>query len=89
MNGYRIKYCADSEVIHSHDFNFKTLYKRYHDTGDFYRAEPYMNSYGTNSAGAGMAKYILKRIIQDRNVKAALEFIPNMLARVLGMKAYK
>ena len=48
-----------------------------------------MNSYGTNSAGAGMAKYILKRIIQDRNVKAALEFIPNMLARVLGMKAYK
>ena len=89
MNGYRIKYCADSEVIHSHDFNLKTLYKRYHDTGDFYRAEPYMNSYGTNSAGAGMAKYILKRIIQDRNVKAALEFIPNMLARVLGMKAYK
>lgn len=86
MNGYKIKYCADSVVVHSHDFNFKTLYKRYHDTGEFYRAEPYMNSFGTNSAGAGMATYILKRIIEDKNWKAAAEFVPNMAARFLGMK---
>lgn len=89
MAGYRIKYCAESEVVHSHDFNFKSLYKRYQDTGDFYRAEPYMNSYGTNSAGAGMAKYILKRIIEDRNLSAAIEFVPNMAARFLGMKIRK
>lgn len=89
MAGYRIKYCADSEVIHSHDFSFKTLYKRYQDTGDFYRTEPYMNNYGTNSTGAGMAKYILKRIIEDKNWKAAIEFIPNMAARFLGMKVKK
>ena len=38
MAGYRIKYCAESEVIHSHNFNFKSLYKRYQDTGDFYRS---------------------------------------------------
>lgn len=88
-NGYRIKYCAESEVIHSHTFNFKTLYKRYQDTGDFYRAESYMNDYGTNSAGAGMAKYILKRIIEDKNIKAAIEFVPNMTARFLGMKIKK
>lgn len=87
MAGYRIKYCAESEVVHSHDFNFKSLYKRYQDTGDFYRAEPYMNSYGTNSAGASMAKYILKRIFEDRNWEAAKEFIPNMVARFWGMKA--
>ena len=45
-----------------------------------------MNSYGTNSAGSGMAKYVLKRIIQDKNWKAAIEFVPNMAARFLGMK---
>lgn len=89
MTGYRIKYCAESEVVHSHDFNFKLLYKRYQDTGAFYRAEPYMNSYGTNSAGAEMAKYILKRIIEDKNWKAAVEFVPNMAARFLGMKMRK
>ena len=89
MSGYRIKYCADSEVIHSHDFNFMSLFKRYQDTGEFYRAEPYMNTYGTNSAGAGMAKYVLKRIIQDKNWEAAIEYIPNMTARFLGMKIKK
>lgn len=89
MAGYRIKYCAKSEVIHSHDFSFKSLYNRYQDTGDFYKSEPYMNSFGTNIAGADMAKYILQRIIQDRNWKAAIEFIPNMLARFLGMKIKK
>lgn len=45
-----------------------------------------MNTFGTNKAGAGMAKYILKRIVEDRNIVAALEFMPNMLARFLGMK---
>lgn len=86
MNGYRIRYCADSIVVHSHDFNFRTLYQRYRNTGRFYKAEPYMNSYGTNSAGASMAKYILKRIIEDKNWHAAVEYIPNMAARFLGMK---
>ena len=86
MAGYRIKYCSESEVFHSHEFSFKSLFKRYQDTGDFYRKEPYMNTYGTNSAGAGMAKYILKRIIEEKNYRAAIEFIPNMTARFLGMK---
>ena len=45
-----------------------------------------MNTFGTNKARAGMAKYILKRIVEDRNIVAALEFMPNMLARFLGMK---
>lgn len=87
MNGYRIKYCADSEVIHSHDFSFKTLYRRYKDTGTFYKMERYMNNYGTNTSGFELAIYILKRIIKDRNVRAIFEYIPNMTARFLGMKA--
>lgn len=86
MNGYRIKYCADSVVVHSHDFNFKSLFNRYRETGKFYKQEKYMDSFGTNKAGSKMAKYVLKRIIEDRNYKALLEFIPNMSARFLGMK---
>lgn len=89
MAGYRIKYCAESEVFHSHEFNYKTLFKRYQDTGEFYRQEPYMNEYGTNDAGIKMACYILKRIFEDKNWKAAIEYIPNMMARFLGMKIKK
>lgn len=89
MSGYRIKYCAESEIVHSHDFNFNSLYKRYRDTGAFYKAEPYMNDFGVNGAGLDMALYILKRIIQDKNWKAAIEYVPNMVARYFGMKSCK
>ena len=36
-----------------------------------------------------MAKYVLKRAIQDKNWKVVLTFIPNMASRYFGMKAGK
>ena len=89
MNGYKIKYCADSIVYHSHKFSLKQLYKRYYDTGKFFKQNSYLDQYGTNSTGGGLAKYILKRAIQDKNVKVLLRFVPDMAARFLGMKMGK
>lgn len=88
-NGYRIKYCADSEVEHSHKFTFKQLYKRYYDTGVFFKQNEYLNDYKVNKAGGGMAKYVLKRAIQDKNFKVLIRFIPDMAARYIGMKMGK
>ena len=89
MNNYRIKYCADSIVYHSHKFTLKQLYKRYYDTGRFFKQNSYIDKYGTNKSGGGLAKYILKRAIQDRNIKVLLRFIPDMSARFIGMKVGK
>lgn len=89
MKGYRIKYCSDSIVYHSHKFTFKELYKRYYDTGVFFKENSYIDEFGTNKAGGSLAIYILKRAIQERNIKALLEFLPNMLARFIGMKMGK
>ena len=36
-----------------------------------------------------MAKYIFKRALQDKNVKVLLQFVPNMSARLIGMKIGK
>lgn len=88
-NGYKIKYCADSVIYHSHKFSFKQLYKRYYDTGVFFRQNSFLDRYGTNKSGSGMAIYILKRAIQDKNVKVILEFFPNMITRFVGMKMGK
>lgn len=88
-NGYRIKYCADSEVEHSHKFTFKQLYKRYYDTGVFFKQNEYLNDYKVNKAGGGMAKYVLKRAIQDKNFKVLIRFVPDMTARFIGMKMGK
>lgn len=88
-NGYRIKYCAESEVIHSHKFTFKQLYKRYYDTGVFFKQNEYLNNYKVNKAGGGMAKYVLKRAIQDKNVKVLVRFVPDMAVRFIGMRMGK
>lgn len=88
-NGYRIKYCADSVVYHSHKFTLKQLYDRYKLTGQFFKQNKYLDKYGTNKSGGGLAKYILKRAIQDRNIKVLLRFIPDMSARFIGMKVGK
>ena len=88
-NGYRIKYCADSVVEHSHKFTFKQLYKRYYDTGIFFKENDYLNKYKVNQAGGGLALYILKSALQDKNIPVLVDFIRNMAARFIGMKMGK
>lgn len=85
-NGYKIKYCADSEVIHSHTFTLKQYYDRYKKTGEFFKDNKYLNKYKVNKAGGSMAIYILKRALQDKNWRVIIRYIPNMLARYIGMK---
>ena len=88
-SGYKIKYCADSEVIHSHVFTLKQYYDRYKDTGKFFKENSYLNKYKVNQAGGSMAIYILKRAWQDKNWGVLLKYIPNMAARFIGMKVGK
>lgn len=82
--GYRIKYCAESEVYHSHDFTYKQLYKRYYDTGIFFRDNPYFNNYKSNQSGLEMAKYVFKRSIEEKNYKVAFSVLPNFAVRYVG-----
>lgn len=88
-NGYTIKYCADSCVIHSHNFTLKQIYDRYYLTGKFFKGNSYLNQYKVNNSGFNMAKYVFKRALQDRNIKVLIQFIPNMSARFIGMKMGK
>lgn len=89
MNGYKIKYCADSEVEHSHDFSFRELYDRYYLTGQFFKQNSYLDQYGTTDSGMKMAIYIFKNALKDRNFHVLKEFVPNMLARYIGMRRGK
>lgn len=82
--GYRIKYCADSEVYHSHDFTYKQLYKRYYDTGIFFKQNKYFLNYKSNESGIDLAKYVLKRAIQDKNFKVVFQVIPNFAVRFIA-----
>ncbi len=88
-NGYKIRYCAESEVVHSHQFTLKQYYKRYKDTGKFFKQNSYLNKYKVNQSGGSLAIYVLKRAWQDKNYNVLIEFIPNMITRFMGMKLGK
>lgn len=89
MNNYKIKYCADSIVYHSHQFTLKELYDRYKLTGIFLKENTYLDKYGTTSSGGSMAKYILKRILQEKRFGLLFRYPFDMAARLFGMKVGK
>lgn len=84
--GYKIKYCADSVVYHSHKFKLKELYERYKLTGMFFKENKFINEYGTTNSGSSLAKYILKQAIKEKNIKVLFRFPFDMAARFIGMK---
>jgi rhamnosyltransferase len=89
INNYKIKYCADSIVYHSHKFTLKEIYNRYKLTGKFFKENSYLDKYGTTNSGAKLAKYVLKRIIQEHRLVLLFRYPFEMAARLLGMKAGK
>ena len=85
-NDYKIKYCADSYVYHSHKFTLKELYNRYKLTGMFFKQNNYLYNYKATNSGAKMAKYILKRILKEFRLLLLLRYPFDMAARYIGMK---
>lgn len=82
--GYRIKYCADSEVYHSHVFTYRQLYKRYYDTGIFFKQNPYFLNYKSNESGFDLAKYVFKRAVEEKNIKVILRILPDFTVRFIA-----
>lgn len=89
MNGYKIKYCSKSVVYHSHNFTLKEIYQRYKLTGKFFKENSYLDQYGTTGSGANLAKYILKRIFQEKRFMLLFRYPFDMAVRLIGMKVGK
>ncbi len=85
--GYKKKYCADAVVDHSHKYKLKDLYKRYKDTGIFYKKVGIFNDYKTTDSGLKLALYVLKQALKNFDLPVLLRWLPDMAARYLGMKA--
>lgn len=85
-NGYKIMYNADACVIHSHDYKFKTLFKRYFDQGVFLKDNSYLLDYKANDSAVDLLKFVVKESIKESNYKAFFNIIPNFGARFLGNK---
>lgn len=85
-NGYRIKYCADSEVIHSHKYTYKALLKRYFDQGVFLKQHEYIANSGDSESAISLLKFVVKNSIKEKNIKVLFDIIPNFGVRFIGNK---
>ncbi len=83
-SGNRIKYCADSQVYHSHIFTLTQLFNRYFDTGVFLKENSHFLEYGSNGSGISLAKGVFKNALSERNYRVILNILPNFGARFIG-----
>lgn len=86
LNGYSIKYCAESIIVHSHNFTLKQLYKRYFDIGLFFGQNPEFCEYKSNSSGFSLALYVFKEAIKCFDLVVLFRLIPDMLTRLIAKK---
>lgn len=53
LAGYKVAYCADAKVYHSHDYTIMQEFRRYFDTGVFHAGEPWIREAFGQAEGEG------------------------------------
>lgn len=87
--GYKKMYCSNAVVEHSHKYNLKQLYNRYYETGKFYKEIKVFDEYELTGSGISLAFYILKAALIHFNLPVLFRWLPDMVARYLGMRKGK
>jgi len=85
-NGYKIKYNSDAQVIHSHKYTYKTLFKRYFDQGVFLKQHKYISESGAGSSAFELLKFVGLNSLKEKNFKAFFDIIPNFAVRFIANK---
>lgn len=52
--GWKVAYCADAQVFHSHDYGFSDEFKRYFDIGVFHTQTPWLQRTFGGASGEGL-----------------------------------
>ena len=76
--GWKIKYCADAAVYHSHNYTIRQEFQRYFDLGVFHSREPWIRSLFGQAEGEGK-KFVLSQLafLKTKNIW----LIPSALLR--------
>ncbi|MGZ5043787.1 MAG: glycosyltransferase family 2 protein [Methylobacter sp.] len=67
VSGWKIAYCADAHVFHSHDYGFMDEFKRYFDIGVFHTHTAWLQQTFGGASGEGLRfvisemRYLMKR----------------------------
>lgn len=86
LSGYKIKYVADAQVFHSHDYSLNDEFKRYFDIGVFHKNEDWLKKiFGTlNSEGKNYVLSELKYILCRGEIYLLMEFFLRNILKLVG-----
>lgn len=79
LSGYAVRYAADAEVHHSHDYRLLEEFRRYFDIGVFYGRERWIGEAFGAASGEGL-RYV-KAELQAVLAAGALWRVPEVLLR--------
>lgn len=85
-SGYKIKYCSKAKVIHSHDYSYKSLFKRYFDQGVFLKEHEYIEKSGAGSSALTLLKFVVINALKEKNYRVLLKIVPNFGVRFIANK---
>lgn len=90
LAGYKVAYCAEATVYHSHNYTPLDEFRRYFDTGVFHACEPWIQEQLGGTSGEG-AKFVISELKYLAN--CAPLWIPRALfttgCKLLGYKLGK
>ncbi|MBD9355125.1 glycosyltransferase family 2 protein [Methylomonas albis] len=87
LNGWKVAYCGDAAVFHSHDYGFFDEFKRYFDIGVFHAHTPWLQQTFGGASGEGL-RFVLSEL--KYLSKNAPWLMPSALLRtVLKWLGYK
>lgn len=78
LQGWKIAYCAEARVFHSHDYSMRDEFRRYFDIGVFHGREPWLRREFGQPGGEG-ARFIKSEWAFLRQTRSSL--IPAALTR--------
>lgn len=86
-NGLRIAYCPDASVIHSHNFSYYDILRRYFDAGSIWKRIGIFlqNDHPINSDSKRFLKHSVK-ILKKRSIIEKLKFSGFLIFAGLGFK---
>jgi rhamnosyltransferase len=82
LAGYKIAYCAEAEVFHSHGYNWQQEFKRYFDIGVFHARDPWIRE-KFGAAGSEGKRFVISEL--KHLARHGPRFIPAAFIRT-GLK---
>lgn len=86
--GYRLAYCAEAKVIHSHSFTLRQEYQRYFRIG-FFLAKYRDRFSGETQEGVRMLRQITRQLLKQGEIASCFAFWMDCLVRYAGSRAGK